>query len=111
MKRSQRIVLGMVPIVAASFLAGCKDPQRKACVDPNGVVVPDANCATAPATGTAGSAGGHGVYPGVYPYHWYWYRGGGPVVGTRAPGGGSYTAPATTRGGFGSSAAGNTSGS
>jgi hypothetical protein len=108
MKRSQGIALGMMPIAAAAFLAGCNDPQRKACVDQNGVVVSDANCATAPSTGTSGSGGAH-VYPIGYPYHWYWYRGGTPVVGTRAPGGGSYAAPAT-RGGFGSTA-GRTSGS
>jgi hypothetical protein len=105
MKRSRRIGLRLVPVVAATFLAGCGTPQRKSCVDQSGRVVADANCLTQPS-----GAGGSWDTPGAGPYyHWYWYRGSTPVIGSRPPIGswGSARAPsATARGGFGSTAAG-----
>jgi hypothetical protein len=104
MKRSQRISLRLVPIVAAAFLAACETPQRRTCVDQSGRVVADANCSAQPSPGTG--------RPGGY-YHWYWYRGSTPVMGGRAPGGGTLSAPgysATTRGGFGATAAGHPGG-
>jgi hypothetical protein len=105
MKRSQRISLRLIPVAAAAFLAACEAGQQRTCVDPDGRVVADANCSTQPSTGStaswgAGSPGG---------YHWYWYRGPGPIIGYRAPFGGSYSAPASSesvRGGFGATAAG-----
>jgi hypothetical protein len=108
MKRSQGIPLGLVPVVAAAFLAGCGTPQRKSCVDQSGRVVADANCTTQPPgeTGASWDTRSSGQY-----YHWYWYRGPTPVIGSRAPAGGWYSArasSATTRGGFGSTAAAHT---
>jgi hypothetical protein len=97
LKRSQRISLRLVPIVAAAFLAACETPQRKTCVDRSARVVADANCVARPSGGF---------------YQWYWYRGSSPIIGSRAPGGGQFSAPgssATTRGGFGATAAGHAS--
>ena len=109
MKRSERISLRLVPIVAAAFLAACETQQRKTCVDQSGRVVADANCAAQPpGTGTPWdtrrSGGNH---------YWYWYRGSTPVMGGRAPSGGTFSAPGfstTTRGGFGATAAGRVGG-
>jgi hypothetical protein len=102
LKRSQRISLRLVPIVAAAFLAACETPQRKTCVDQRGRIVADANCAagTGASWDSPRSGGGY--------YHWYWYRGSAPIMGGRAPGGGTFSAPefaATPRGGFGATAA------
>jgi hypothetical protein len=106
MKRSQRAPLCLVPVVAAAFLAGCGPPHRKSCIDQSGRVVADANCAapSSAGTGTSWDTRSAGPY-----YHWYWYRGPTPVIGSRAPVGSWFSASAssaTTRGGFGSTAAG-----
>jgi hypothetical protein len=106
MKRSQRISLRLVPIVAAAFLAACETLQHKTCVDQSGRVVADANCAGQPgASWNARPSGGF--------YRWYWYRGSTPVMGGRAPSGGAFSASgfsATARGGFGATAAGHAGG-
>jgi hypothetical protein len=105
MKRSQDISLRLVPVVAAAFLASCGTPPRRSCVDQSGRVVADANCTTQPPAGAGASwdTPGSGQY-----YHWVWYRGSAPIIGSRAPVGSWYSArasSATTRGGFGSTAA------
>jgi hypothetical protein len=109
MTRSQRIPLRLVPIVAAAFLAGC-GPQRKSCIDQAGNVVVDANCTTpqSQGTGTSWDTRGSGSVP--Y-YHWYWYRGARMGYGSHVSSGswfsrGGHASSATSRGGFGSTAAG-----
>lgn len=104
MKRSNKVDLTIVTLLAASFTAGCNDGfdynNIKHCVDENGVVVPDAQC---------NNVGG-GSNMGHVPFRWYY--GGGRVFtpGTRVTGGSyvpapgrTYSAPSTvTRSGFGS---------
>jgi len=104
MKRSKKVDLTIVTLLAASFTAACNDGfdynNIKHCVDENGVVVPDAQC-----NGVGG--GGNGTH---VPFRWYY--GGGRVFtpGTRVTGGSyvpssghTYSTPSTvTRGGFGS---------
>ena len=112
MKRSTHISLRLVPIVAAAFLAACETPERRTCVDESGRVAPDTNCAAQPSSGAGASWDQQ--RPGGHYYHWYWYRGGSsPIMGSHAPTGGSFSPHAssvTTRGGFGSTAAGHVSG-
>jgi uncharacterized protein YgiB involved in biofilm formation len=81
-----RLELAIVASVAATVLAGCSGSQRKDCVDQNGFVLPDARC-----TGRSTYAAG-----GAYPRFIY----GGQVRSGKIVGG-STTAPAVSRGGFG----------
>jgi hypothetical protein len=108
MTRSQRIPLRLVPIVAAAFLAGC-GPQRRSCVDQAGNVVVDTNCTTPQSQGTGTSWDTRGS-SGIPYYHWYWYRGARMGYGSHVSSGGwfsgGHASSATSRGGFGSTAAG-----
>lgn len=101
MKRSKKIDLTIVTLLAASFSAACaQDPDLKHCVDPNGVVVDDSQCQNQ----------GGPVIPGRIPFHWYY--GGSRIFtpGSRVSGGSYtpssghvYSTPSTvSRGGFGS---------
>jgi uncharacterized protein YgiB involved in biofilm formation len=112
MKRSKKIDLTIITILAASFIAGCNRNGAydddgnyvgdvKHCVDQNGTVVPESQCTQA----NGGGIGGH------IPFRWYY--GGSRVYspGMRIGGGGSYspmsgssytTPSAVSRGGFGS---------
>jgi hypothetical protein len=113
-KRSSQISLQLVPIVAAAFLSACGAPQRRTCVDENGRVAADNNCAGQPPSGAGASWDTRPrTGPSSHYYHWYWYRGSSPVIGNYAPHGGSFAGPSvsgTTRGGFGSTAAGHSAG-
>ncbi|HEY2149508.1 MAG TPA: hypothetical protein VGH34_01800 [Vicinamibacterales bacterium] len=107
MRRSQQVSLQLVPIAAALFLTACETTQ-KTCVDQNQQVVADTNC-----TGQAWDdsmpvserrAGS--------PYYWHWMPGrffGRSFASSYFSGTGSRSGTsgrsATTRGGFGSSAA------
>jgi hypothetical protein len=107
MKRSRRVSLRLVPIAAAAFLAACEGTDQKTCVDQNGRVVADSNCA-APAAGTSWNGHGSSGYD-----HWYRYRGSAPVMGSHPPFGGRFAgsgSTATARGGFGATAAGHAGG-
>jgi hypothetical protein len=116
----KEIVLHFVPLAAAALLGCGREPASRACVDSKGVVVNPQYCADHGGDYGSGSHGS-GVY---YPYYWYYYQGRVPVViGGRPPVGGSYYAPpgasfggrsgttgTVTRGGFGSTASGHSSG-
>ena len=74
-------------------------------------VAPDATCEAQPASGAGASWDTARPYGSAY--HWYWYRGSSPIIGSYAPHGGSSSAPSfsgTSRGGFGSTAAGHSGG-
>lgn len=124
MKKSRVIELGLL-LAMAGALTGCRREPSVAqrCVDANGVVVDDKCCATQDQQrGSPGFVGG-----GYYPYRWY-YGGYGTGLGSRV-GNGSYDAPpagtivrpnsggtvvrgggSSTRGFFGSSGSGRSSG-
>lgn len=100
MKRSKKIDLTIITLLAASFSAACNNNDDvKHCVDQNGVVVPESQCLN-----QGGGLGGH-----VMPFRWYY--GGGRLFspGSRISGGSytpaashSYSLPSTvSRGGFG----------
>jgi hypothetical protein len=98
------VSLHIVPIAAALFLTACETAQ-KTCVDQNQQVVADTNC--------AGQAWDDSMpvsqrRPGS-PYYWHWFRGRRFFFSSRsfASNGfsGTSSRSATTRGGFGSSAA------
>lgn len=100
MKRSKKIDLTILTLLAASFGTACaNDPEMKHCVDQNGVVVDESQCAN--------QAVGHGG--AIMPFRWY-YGGGLFTPGARVSGGSFtpsaghvYSAPSTvSRGGFGS---------
>lgn len=107
-------VVGVVGVVALGYQMSKNDRDVTAsCVDENNVVVPDSYCGS----GTPG-AGGIFIWAGA-PYRYY-YGGSTGGVGTRATGG-TLTQPSGTtaktksgstisRGGFGSSSAGNSGG-
>jgi len=122
---NKRIVLRFVPLAAAALLGCRREQASRACVDSNGIVVNPQHCADHGGDyGGNGTTGGHGSGGGFYPYYWYYYQGRVPlVIGGRAPAGGSYYAPpggnfggrsgttgTVTRGGFGSTASGHSSG-
>jgi hypothetical protein len=103
MRRSQQVSLQLVPIAAALFLTACETTQ-KTCVDQNQQVVADTNCVgqawddTMPVSQRrAGS-----------PYYWHWGRS-RRFFASRYFSSGRYSGTsgrsATSRGGFGSSAA------
>ena len=115
MRRSQRITLRLVPIVAAAFLVDCGRTPRRDCVDQSGRVVADVNCAGQSAGGQ--SVGGMGTSwdapqsAPLYRWHsyapgWFWWGLGNSMFS----GGGnrfySSRSSATTRGGFGATASG-----
>lgn len=110
MKKSQSVVLTFLPFVAVTLI-GCGESYaiNRTCVDGNGTVVPPQSCEEMYRSN--GYVGGHS------PWWYYWYYGGNSqaVGGHFVPfAGGSYTAPAgssfgsgssvgtVTRGGFGS---------
>ncbi len=104
-KKSQRVSLGLVVFVAGS-LAACGPTDYRRCVDRDGRVVDDEQCAS------QARPGGIGYYG---PYRWY-YGGRGLRMGETVSGG-SFTPQAgtsyhssTVRGGFGHSAAAHGSG-
>jgi hypothetical protein len=101
-RRSSRAVgLGIVPVLAASFLAGCGDDEETAyCVDESDRVVENRYCE---------EEGDRGVV-GVVPFFWYFAPGGSVYTrGQQVPGTGervraSDRAALARRGGFGSRA-------
>lgn len=108
MKRSKKVDLTIVTLLAASFSAACsQNPEMKHCVDQNGVVVDDSQCAN-----QSGFSSGHFI-----PYRWYYGGTGIFSPGSRISGGSYtpstghvYSSPSTvSRGGFGSVGRGSTS--
>jgi hypothetical protein len=100
-KSSRTVALGIVPVLAASFLAGCAEDEETAyCVDENDRVVENRYCEE------EGERGGVGVVP----FFWYFGAGGTTFTrGDRVPAGGervraSDRAALARRGGFGSRA-------
>jgi hypothetical protein len=95
---SKAVGLGIVPVLAASFLAGCAEEEETAyCVDENDRVVENRYCEE------EGDRGGVGVVP----FFWYFGTGGATYTrGQTVPGGGeriraSDRAALARRGGFG----------
>ena len=97
MRRSSKAVrLTVVPVLAASFLAGCGDDEETAyCVDENDEVVENRYCEDEYDRGAVG----------VVPFFWY-FGGGTFAKGQRVAGGekvaASNRAALASRGGFGS---------
>ena len=95
-RSSKAVKLGVVPVLAAAFLAGCGDDEETAyCVDENDMVVENRFCED------EYENGGVGVVP------FFWYFGGGTYTrGQRVPTTGdrvraSDRAALAKRGGFG----------
>jgi hypothetical protein len=99
-RSSQAVGLSVVPLLAASFLAGCGEEETAYCVDQDDQVVENRLC--------------DDEYDGVgAPGLFFWYFGGvgGLRVGQRVPAGGerisaSDRAALARRGGFGSRSTG-----
>jgi hypothetical protein len=109
--KTRKIVLGLLPVMAAAAIAGgCGSQQiSRACVDGNQTASDPQNCQN------EDERHAHGYY-GSYSYHWYYFNDGRQA--SYAPGtpvnGGTYTMPegasfsggssigSVERGGFGS---------
>jgi hypothetical protein len=117
--KTRKIFLGLVPIMAASAMAGGCGSRRqisRTCVDDSQTAVDQQNCHN------EDDRHSHG-YTGSYGYHWYYFYDGRPpyTPGTRVDGG-TYVMPSgasfsggsgigsVERGGFGSTSAGHGAG-
>lgn len=118
--KTRKIVLGLVPIMAAAAMAGGCGSRRqisRTCVDDNQFSADQKNCSY------EDDRHSHG-YTGSYGYHWYYFYDGQPASyspGTRVEGG-TYVMPSgasfsggssvgsVERGGFGSTGAGHAAG-
>lgn len=96
----EHIQIAFLSLAAASIAVGCDEEEVRQCVDQNGIVVAERNCAD------AGATGGHGGHVGfIYRYHYGTYvpAGGHVTSGSFHPSPGHVYAPhsSITRGGFG----------
>jgi len=104
-KKSSSVAAPLLASAALVFLAGCRKPEMKRCVDEHNTVVDDSMCNAQQQQQRPNPAGG--FYP--VPFRWYYGGWGGFGRGSSVGGGGfvpapghSYASP-TSRGGFGSS--------
>ncbi len=124
-KRSLQVSAPLLASAAVAVLSGCHHaPEMQRCVDEQNKVVDQKFCQNLPQQNQMnGSYGGGG---GFYPYHYYYGGGGGWYPGTVVYGGSStpysghsyttsssaaHSVSGTSRGGFGSSFGGGSSGS
>ncbi len=89
MRKSSAVPLTLLAALAA-FATGCHDtPESRNCVDPQGRIVPDANCST---HGGSGGIGYHYLYGG---------RSGGRIGDAVEGGSSTPSESGVSRGGFG----------
>ena len=112
MKRSLNVSAPLLASAALTLLTACRDPQMQRCVDDQNHVVDDKFCRNQPNQNASSGSGGTGFY---MPYRYYYGGGGSYDLGSTVSGGSYVGTPgasySTTRGGFGSTFHGGSSGS